>query len=60
MHTKQLDNAMREEAAGDRPRYVVRRPGCAAWSEHKSLSDALAECEVANRIVSPDHYVYDA
>lgn len=39
-------------------RYVVRVPGEASWSEHRTLRAALKEAAVANRISRPGHKVY--
>ena len=38
--------------------YVVRRPGCVAWSEHRTARAAKREAEKANRICCPGHEVY--
>lgn len=39
-------------------RWVVRRPGCVAWSEHRTERAAHGECANANRICAPGHVVY--
>ena len=38
-------------------KYVVRRPGCVAWSEHRTAKAAMRAAEKANRIC-PGHEVY--
>jgi hypothetical protein len=39
-------------------KYVVRRPGCNAWSEHKTERAARRERANADRICCPGHVVY--
>lgn len=39
-------------------RYVVRVPGNAAWSTHKSESAAKRAAREANRTCRPGHQVY--
>lgn len=39
-------------------KYVVRVPGCASWSEHKSLAAAHKEAAAANRTCRPGHKVF--
>jgi len=39
-------------------KYVVRVPGCASWSEHKSEKAAKREMNTANRVCRPGHKIF--
>lgn len=39
-------------------KYIVRVPGCTAWSEEHTEQAAFRECERANRTCRPGHEVY--
>src|SRR4030042_1607831 len=39
-------------------RYVVRRPGCTAWTTLTDLSDAIREATNVNKCVAPNHKIY--
>ena len=39
-------------------KYVVRRPGNIAWSEHRTENAAKREAEKANRVCGQGHRVY--
>jgi len=39
-------------------KYVVRRPGNTAWSEHRTEKAAKREAEKADRICCPGHKVF--
>jgi len=39
-------------------KYVVRRPGNTAWSEHRSEKAAKRSAEKANRVICPGHKVF--